>query len=83
MRKGSVSFNKCSIKTRMNTITNIRIANKAKDGLDLDIIREKEKYIEDIKLSKQTEQLVRLNKIRASFNPLQCLAAEVFEVKKN
>lgn len=62
------------VTTAMGSVTALRSNKKVKDdGLDLDATNQKHQYMMEMMKSKFLEQAKTVQKIRSTFNPLQCI----------
>lgn len=73
LNKAAVKNTTSEVKTNINNMKHLRV--EASGGLDLDATKEKQNYIHQMLVDKQLRQKQLIAKIRAKFEPMQCLQA--------
>jgi hypothetical protein len=70
MKKGLVKNSTDSVRTSMGNLTALRVSG---DGYDIEQLKQKQIYLDEIRVGKLREQQQFLKLIRARFNPLSCI----------
>ncbi len=70
MKKGLVKNSTDSVRTSMGNLTALRVSG---DGYDIEQLKQKQIYLDEIRVGKLREQQQFFKLIRARFNPLSCI----------